>query len=156
MLKESCIQARCSFMSKKCYQADPCTNCIPHLPWRMIVHRRMKMGMLHQKNGLSMIIVAKPANPVFVLFYVSVCVWRARGVFYLSLNPVSSLNLEPAGLEDKSCATGRLSGGSRNPCAKPSKMRGTCLGLGGFGDGGPPRASVLSKPPRQVPLNRAR
>ena len=81
------------------------------------------------------------------------CLARARVSFIYFWVPHTRPRAGCAG--NKRCRTGRLGGVSRNPCAKTSKMRGICLGLGGFGTEGPPEASVLSEPPRRVPLNRA-
>ena len=54
-----------------------------------------------------------------------------------------------------SCGTGRPGGVQRNPCAKPSKMNGICLGLACSGTRGPPEASGVPEPARRVPQNRA-
>ena len=54
-----------------------------------------------------------------------------------------------------SCGTGRPGGVQRNPCAKPSKMNGICLGLACSGTQGPPEASGVPEPARRVPQNRA-
>ena len=55
-----------------------------------------------------------------------------------------------------SCGTGRPGGVQRNPCAKPSKMNGICLGLACSWTQGPPEASEVPEPARRVPQNRAK